>query len=70
MLRIATGAASYCLLLALLSCQVSATNPYDPDGTGAKHPGRITGRVYITGNPAREGHSVHILDEADALAAF
>src|SRR5262245_30455239 len=51
--------------LATACGEVPAGNPYDPEGTGPKAPGRITGTVLVQGRSSQEGWAVAIIDELD-----
>lgn len=51
--------------LTACSSEVPRGNPYDPDGSGVKLPGRIAGAVVVDGSATRGGFAVAIRDEAD-----
>src|SRR5690349_4530852 len=55
-------------LLAACSSKVPRDNPYDPDGTGLKKPGRIAGQVFIAGGAPQDGHAIYIYDDVGARA--
>ena len=50
------------------SSKAPRTNPYDPEGSGPKAPGRIAGTVWIQGAVSQAGAPVHILDAAEVAA--
>ncbi len=57
-----------CALLCACSARVERDNPLDPDGTGPKKPGRISGEVWIQGALSQAGTTVRLFDEEGSLA--
>lgn len=53
-------------LAAACSTKVPRNNQYDPEGTGPKAPGRITGTVYVQGQSDQSGTAIRIFDAQGA----
>src|SRR5262245_52204918 len=55
--------APICLVLSFLAaCGFVRSNPYDPQGTGVKKPGRIKGSVVVVGRASNANLGVHAVD--------
>lgn len=57
-----------CLLVWSCGGSISAENPFDPEGTGPKAPGKIEGQVLIEGRADQGGVRIDIIDDDGAVA--
>lgn len=55
-------------LLSACTSRVDRTNPFDPEGSGPKVPGRLQGKLYVQGLPTQAGTQLHVFDELGSLA--